>query len=288
MKHREVIPTSFISEDWKEIRLNNNASHSTLQDIKVQKQAGGFCYKNDELMQNRFIYWRISDDVLELSEVSLDIDLRCHNLKIIFENSPIMSVNINETNDKIVILVSTVNNIHRLDIAHPRKLISISGEQNENSIFHMVSPESFKDPSTFYTISNVLGQSVPHAASCYFAPNGDDAFFAVAHSNHLLIFQMNSHGETHVSEMKNAQMLPRLFSNLTGAIRGRNEVNDSDFSTSMVFDTLGNENVLYSLYRDNTIRMWSLKSGQCLCAINVGRSELASESENLIKILNFS
>lgn len=279
MKHREIIPTTFIIDDWdwKEIRLNNSAAHSILHDIKLQKQAGGFCYKNNEIFQNRFIYWRSSDDFLELCEVSLDIDLRYRNLKIVFENSPVMSVHINETNDKIIILVSTVNNIHRLDIAHPKKMIGANGEQSDNSIFNSVSPESLKDPSTFSTINNVPGQSVPHSSSCFYAQNNDIAYFAVAHSNHLVVFQMNSHGETHVTELKNSQMIPRIFSNLTGAIRGRNEINDSDFSTSIVFDSFGNENVLYSLYRDNTIRMWSLKSGQCLCTMNIGRAEQGSE-----------
>lgn len=291
MKHREIIPTSFISEDWKEIRLNNSATHSILHDIKVQKQAGGFCYKNNEIFQNRFIYWRSSDDILELSEVSLDIDLRFRNLKIVFENSPVMAVHINETNDKIILLVSTVNNIHRLDIAHPRKMIGVNGEQSENSIFNLVSPESLKDPSTFSTINNVPGQSVPHVASCHYSQNNDFAYFAVGHSNHLVVFQMNSNGETHISEMKNSQMIPRIFSNLTGAIRGRNEVSDGDFASSIVFDTLGHENVLYSLYRDNTLRMWSLKTGQCLCSLNVGKTDQGSElrfHQNFCRFVNDS
>jgi nuclear pore complex protein Nup160 len=158
-------------EEWKEIKLNTGSTHSTLQDIKVQKQAAGFCYRNDEFIRNRFIYWRTSDDVLELSENSLDVNLRNKNLRIVFEESPILSVYINESEDNVTILVVTISNIHRLMFVHPRRSIGANGEQNENSIFTSINHESAKDPTSFYTISNLLAQNVPHCASCYFVAN---------------------------------------------------------------------------------------------------------------------
>lgn len=272
MKYREIIPNLSATEEWKEIRLNIGASHSTLQDIKVQKQAAGFCYRNDEFIRNRFIYWRTSDDVLELSENSLDINLKNKNLRVTFEESPILSVHINESDDNVTILVVTITNIHRFLFIHPRKSIGANGEQNENSIFSGITQETAKDPTSYYTISNMLAQNVPHCASCYLSPTSEDAYFAVAHTNHLLLFQMNCfNGHTGVTELKNFQILPRIFSNLSDAIRGKSNVNDSNYVTSIVFDTIGGENVLYALYRDNNIRMWSTRSGQCLFTLNIFR-----------------
>jgi WD40 repeat protein len=269
MKYREVIP-DLSSEEWKDIKLNIGGSHSTLQDIKVQKQAGGFCYKNEDFVRNRFIYWRTSEFQLELSENSLDIDLKNKNLRLTFEESPILSVHISENLEHVTILVATISNIHRFQFIHPRKGIGKKGEQNENSIFTSISQESVKDPTTFYTISNTLAQNVPHAASCFWSSTGEEAFFAIAHTNHLLLFQMNCYnGHTGVTELKNFQMFPKIFSNLTGAIRGKNNINDSNYVTSMVFDSIGGENVLYALYRDNTLRMWSARTGQCWVSINV-------------------
>jgi hypothetical protein len=272
MKFREVVP-DFFSEEWKDIKLNIGGSHSTLQDIKVQKQAAGFCYKNDEFIRNRFIYWRTCDDiVLELSENSLDFNLKNKNLRLTFEDSPILAVHISETQENVILLVTTISNIHRFLFVHPRRNIGTNGEQNENSIFTSITQESVKDPSSFYTISNLLSQNVPHSAACYLAPNCDEALFAVAYSNHLLLFQMNTfNGHTNVVELKNFQILPKLFSNITDAIRGKNNSNDSNFVTSLVFDTIRGENILYALYRDNNMRMWSTRSGQCLFTLNVYR-----------------
>lgn len=270
MKYREIIPSLSGAEEWREVKINIGASHSTLQDIKVQKQAAGFCYRNDDYIRNRFIYWRTSDDVLELSENSLDVDLRSKNLRVTFEQSPILAVHINESEDNVTILVVTISNIHRLQFVHPRRSIGSKGEQNENSIFATVTQESVKEPTSFYTISNLLAQNVPHCASCYLSPTSEDAYFAVAHTNHLLLFQMNCFsGHTGITELKNFQMLPRILSNFTDAIRGKSNVNDSKYVTSIVFDTLGGENVLYALYRDNNIRMWSTRTGQCLFTLNI-------------------
>lgn len=270
MKYREIIPSLSASEEWKDIKLNIGASHSTLQDVKVQKQAAGFCYRNDEFIRNRFIYWRTSDDVLELSENSLDVNLKNKNLRLTFEESPILAVHINESEDSVTILVVTISNIHRFQLAHPRRSISASGEQNENSIFSFITNESVKDPTSFYTISNLLAQNVPHCGSCFISPTGEEAYFAVAYTSHLMLFQMNCfNGNTGVTELKNFQMLPRLFSNISDVLRGKNNVNDSNYVTSIVFDSLGGENVLYALYRDDNIRMWSARTGQCLVQFNI-------------------
>jgi nuclear pore complex protein Nup160 len=270
MKYREIIPNLSATEEWKDIKLNIGSSHSTLQDIKVQKQAAGFCYRNDEFIRNRFIYWRTSDDILELSENSLDVNLKGKNLRITFEESPILSVQINESEDNVSILVVTISNIHRLQFIHPRRSIGSSGEQNENSIFSSVTQDSIKEPTSYYTISNLLAQNVPHCASCYLSPTSEEAYFAVAHTNSLLLFQMNCfNGHTGVTELKNFQMIPRIFSNFTDAIRGKSNVSDSNYVTSIVFDTVGGDNVLYALYRDNTLRMWSTRTGQCLSTQNI-------------------
>jgi hypothetical protein len=288
MKYREVIPDS-ASEEWKDIKLNIGGSHSTLQDIKVQRQAAGFCYKNEDYIRNRFIYWRTCDDVvLELSENSLDVNLKHKNLRLTFEESPILAVHISETLDHVVILVTTISNIHRFQFTHPRKSIGMNGEQSENSIFYAITQESVKDPSSFYTISNMLAQNVPHSAACYLSPNSEDAYFAVAHTNHLLLFQMNCFsGHTGMTELKNFQIFPKIFTNITDVIRGKNNVNDGNYVTSLVFDTVSGENVLYALYRDSNIRMWSTRTGQCLYTLNAIQNQDEKKQQGSECALNF-
>ena len=242
-------------------------NHSTLQDIKVSKKAGGFCYKSDQYIRNRFIYWRSYDDILELSEVSLDINLKNKNVKCKFEDSPILSIFISESEEYVTILVTTISNLHRLQFDHPRRSIGSKGEQNENSVFASLTQEKALNPANLYNISNQMSQNVPHKSVCYFSSANEEAYFAVAHSNQLLLFQMNGfNGHTGVIELKSSQIVPRFFSNM---LRGKNNVTDSNFVSSLVFDEIGGEIVLYALYRDNNIRMWSAKSGQCLSVLNI-------------------
>lgn len=239
-----------------------------MQDIKVSKKAGGYCYKSDQFIRNRFIYWRTYDDILELSEVSLDINLKNKNVKCKFEDSPILSLFISESEDYVTILVTTISNLHRLQFNHPRRSIGPKGEQNESSVFATLLQETAMEPSSFYNLSNHLSQNVPHKSVCYLSPASEEAYFAVGHSNHLLLFQMNCfNGQTGVTELKNSQMVPRFFSNMLRG--GKNNINDSNFVSSLVFDTIGGEIVLYALYRDNNIRMWSAKTGQCLSTLNI-------------------
>lgn len=97
-------------------------SQSTLQDIKVPERAGGYSYQSAENLatRNRFIYWRIAHDVLELSEHSLDINLTNNQVKYRFTDTPVLdSISIHETDDMVLILVATVSSVHKLSFPHP-------------------------------------------------------------------------------------------------------------------------------------------------------------------------
>lgn len=48
--------------------------------------------------------------------------------------------------------------------------------------------------------------------------------------------------------------------------RGKNP--DSQYATSMVFGVIESIVYLYGMYRDDHIRMWSAKTGQCVSVVN--------------------
>jgi hypothetical protein len=57
----------------------------------------------------------------------MDLNLNGNNLKIQFQNSPVLEgISVHETIDKVYILVSTVASVHRLVFPHPRKLGSVA------------------------------------------------------------------------------------------------------------------------------------------------------------------
>jgi len=96
-----------------------------LQDIKVPERAGGYSYKDSSkyFTRNRFIYWRISHDVLELIEHSLDINLANCRVRYKFTDTPILDgISIHETVNSVIILIVTVSSIHKLSFSHPDKI----------------------------------------------------------------------------------------------------------------------------------------------------------------------
>lgn len=50
--------------------------------------------------------------------------------------------------------------------------------------------------------------------------------------------------------------------------RGKTNTTDNLFVTSVVFNSIGGHTFLYALYRDDHIRMWSTKTGQCVSVVN--------------------
>jgi len=65
---------------------------------------------------------RTCHDVLELVEVCLDFDLQGNQLRVRFNGSPIVSVDVQETRRDVVFLVTTANSVHRLMFTHPTML----------------------------------------------------------------------------------------------------------------------------------------------------------------------
>jgi len=95
-----------------------------LQDIKVPERAGGYSYKDSSkyFTRNRFIYWRICHDVLELVEHSLDINLVNCRVRYKFTDTPILDgISIHETVNSVIILIVTVSSVHKLSFSHPDK-----------------------------------------------------------------------------------------------------------------------------------------------------------------------
>jgi nuclear pore complex protein Nup160 len=96
-----------------------------LQDIKVPEKAGGYCYTDASkyFTRNRFIFWRILHDVLELVEHSLDINLVNNRIRYKFTDTPILDgISIHETVSSVIILIVTVSSIHKFSFPHPSKI----------------------------------------------------------------------------------------------------------------------------------------------------------------------
>lgn len=66
----------------------------------------------------------------------------------------------------------------------------------------------------------VIDQAIPHTAACTLSEDGIDAYFAIGYQANVLIYKMNcATGQTTSTELKESNIVPRIFNNLTGAFR---------------------------------------------------------------------
>lgn len=110
---------------------------------------------------------RTCHDTLELSEISLDINLVDNHVRYKFADSPVLTVSIFETQVSVIILVVTVSSLHRLIFAHPCKLQQ-KLETQSLSIFHEAT--STRDTSKFHVIGNLTATSMCIVCPYYALP----------------------------------------------------------------------------------------------------------------------
>ncbi|XP_031781564.1 nuclear pore complex protein Nup160 homolog isoform X7 [Nasonia vitripennis] len=278
--YREVIPDQTLPEKWKEIILNTGGSQSTLQDIKVPERAGGYSYKNPSryITRNRFIYWRITHDVIELVEESLDINLINNRVRYKFTDTPILDgISIHETSEIVIILIITVSSIHKLSFTHPNKTykeeqtVVSHVDRTMQSIFSEASIHKARDPHTFYIIpsSGSTNPPVAHAGSSCLTVHQDKAVFALAYnSGVILVLRLDIvTGTVNFSELKQESTVPRFLSGIATAFRSRTLENE--IATSLVLHTHNNNVYLFSISRGGYLRMWSCNEAQYVTGIDL-------------------
>lgn len=280
---REVVPHQSAGRRWKDININTGAAQSTLQDIKLPECAGGFAYNDSNragsVTRNRFIYWKISHDVLELSEQSLDFNLSGNNVRFRFQDTPVLEgVSVHETNSHVVVLVATVSSVHRLMFTHPTSLqphdyVHVqSVDQTLPSVFVDASVTTARDPANFYVlIPSSVGTSLPHTAASWLTSD-NEAIFAIASSPGRILMvclpRPDSRGIVSTNELRQSSTLQRLWSGIIpSAIRGTQD--PGDMSLGLCLHTLNNQVFLFTLCRDSKLRVWSCSDYECVMTADI-------------------
>ncbi|XP_034185245.1 nuclear pore complex protein Nup160 [Osmia lignaria lignaria] len=276
--YREVVPDQTVPEKWNEVTLNTGGSQSTLQDIKVPERAGGYSYNDCSkyFTRNRFIYWHICHDVLELIEHSLDINLANCRVRYKFTDTPLLDgISIHETINSVIILIVTVSSVHKLSFPHPETIhknehsLSTYKDLGIQSIFSEASSQNAKrikeDPHMFHVITSAgtTNFPVPHAAASWFIPP-QEALFALAYnSGTILLLRLDTKtGLVHTSELKQDSIVPRFLSGIATAFGGRSS--EAHVAMSLTIHSCGNDTYLFALCREGNIRMWSCNKAQCV------------------------
>ncbi|KAH8403080.1 hypothetical protein KR222_004297, partial [Zaprionus bogoriensis] len=280
MSYREVMPRNLNPEEWIEVDISTG-TQSMLQDIKTFGKSGSFCYNNGQ-HKNRFIYWRTYQDIVELSEVSLDLSLVRNHLRLRFTDSAVLHVSLSEQANSVSLLAVTVSSVHR--IVFPLRADGASADTQCNSIFHDINGH-LRDRSQLHALDGSLAINVPQLAAADMSADNEHAYFAVDYQSKLMLYVMNcSSGNTVAREVKESQLMPRFLSNLKGALIGRSD--SLEAAVSMAFSRVESDVYLLVLYRNNELRLWSVDTLQHVASLNCadGQEAPGPQSSLLRKI----
>lgn len=277
--YREVIPDQALCEKWIEITLTTGGTQSTLQDIKVTEKAGGYGYSDStkHYTRNRFIYWRINSDTLELVEQSLDINLTGNRVRYRFTDSPIINgISIQETENNVVVLVPTVCSVHRLTYPHPSnfhkqdELLGSHPNLAAPSVFSKANVVDARNPNSFFVFNNPSSaiDQLPSLASSFYSRDSDESIFILSYpSSELLLLKLISQGNTICTELKGETLMPRFLSGLTEKFRTK--TSDANQTLSTLIHVIDYEVYVLTLVRSGHLKFWSCKNGQCIAVIDI-------------------
>ncbi|XP_076265249.1 nuclear pore complex protein Nup160 [Rhynchophorus ferrugineus] len=279
LSYRETVPDQVIYEKWTDITLTTGGAQSTLQDIKVTERANGYSYVDStkHYTRNRFIFWRINSDTLELTEQSLDINLTGNKVRYRFMDSPIIDgISVHEKQNSVIILIPTVCSVHRLIYPHPSNfhkqddLLGTHPNLAAPSIFSKASVLDARNPASFYVFNNpsTAIDQLPNIASSFFDDQTNEAIFTLSYpSSELLLIKLNDHGQSTCTELKGESLMPRFLSGLTEKFRSKN--NDGGQVLSALIQVIDYEVYVLTLTRSGHLKFWSCKNGQCVAVIDI-------------------
>ncbi|XP_054714672.1 nuclear pore complex protein Nup160-like [Uloborus diversus] len=272
--YREITPHSDVMDRWNDVTINAGASQCTLQDIKILEGAGCFTYRNSgdltSCCSNRFIYWRTNHDVIELVEVSMDLNLKGSHLRLRFQNTPILrGVSVHESGDKVVLLVATVSAIHKITFPHPTSLDGHEfqikkTESSSPSIFYDTTNVTLRSRSCFSVLQHVsLGIPLPHTSCSWLETNGSAVFILANTAGSVMMLVMSDRNGVEISttELMKTGSFFRIFNGFVpNAIRN----NKTEAAMNLVCHQTSTDVLIFSLFTDLQIRIWSFKKQECL------------------------
>eukprot|EP00057_Strongylocentrotus_purpuratus_P007146 XP_011661620.1 PREDICTED: nuclear pore complex protein Nup160 [Strongylocentrotus purpuratus] len=210
-------------------RCNGRAGVIAQRGIRLQGQSQGqqVATANQGFIYwtaNRVIYWRTSQNRVELVESSLNHNLHGNALRLNFQGSPIIPrVSIHETHSHVVVLIATFTSVHRLPFPHPNKL----NRQDSNnqftsfdltSIFADASVTNFRDASNIHEIVQGGAQTYEFQACGSWMTGDGEAWFALSvRSGSLVLVKMaplGLRGITTQNEVKESSIMERLLTGL--------------------------------------------------------------------------
>ncbi|XP_076588387.1 nuclear pore complex protein Nup160 [Chaetodon auriga] len=242
--------------------------------VKFPDSAGAFHYEESakllSVTSNRFIHWSTSGDTVQLVEQSLDTNLLNNAVKLKFTHCTLLpgGVNIQETLNNVIILISTNQSVHRLVLPHPTRMYrsELVTELHMQSIFTDVGKLSLQDPTHSAVIPSSVGQTgSPTTSTAWLSQSGETHYALASPAGGIMVVTLSPHdapGGVSVLELKRSSMMQRLSGWMPTAIRG--DHNPADLVLSLAVRELEEDSFIFALCQDHKLRMWSFREQACL------------------------
>uniref|UniRef100_A0A8D3DJM7 Nuclear pore complex protein Nup160 n=1 Tax=Scophthalmus maximus TaxID=52904 RepID=A0A8D3DJM7_SCOMX len=247
--------------------------------LKFPDSAGAFHYEESgkllSVTSNRFIHWSTSGDTVTLQEQSLDANLLNNVVKLRFAHCTVLpgGVNIQETLDHVIILISTNQSIHRLALPHPTRMYrsELLTEHHMQSVFTDVGKLSLQDPSHSAVVPGSAGQTgSPITSTAWLSQRGEAHYALASPAGGIMVLTLPPHdtqGSVSMVDLKRSSVMQRLSGWMPTAIRG--EQSGADVALSLVVRELEEDSFIFALCQDHRLRMWSFREQACLLEVDV-------------------
>lgn len=268
-RYIELAPPQVLSDRWLDLNFDLAPGQNVLCEIMIPESGGGYVYKDAKAVgsatQNRFLYWRSVDDIVELVELSTEVELENNQVRIKFANSPVINnLNVIEFSDSLTIMIATNTSVHRLNLPHPKT--------TNKSVLNELTTELIFNPANYYILStqSSIGSQQPICATSWH----DDGLLKCAlclpdSSIHIIQFSRVGH-HISTSTIKQTGIMGRLWSKMPNLLaRSQNECDNAAFACIPRVHDESNDVLLFTLCKDLKIRIFSTTSRECVCTHNV-------------------
>eukprot|EP00116_Pleurobrachia_bachei_P009573 sb/3469835/ len=147
-------------KEWVEVGYNFLSDKDTPPIRAFGRDGGAFRFASDHpLCKDRWIVWRVRDDTIELSELSLHLNLTG------FPNTAVLSpVTIVEESLTVSILIATTASVHRIICSHPSTQDVNGFNKTAVSVFDSVDTTVLQRKHYFSYIPHDVAPSLATAA----------------------------------------------------------------------------------------------------------------------------
>ncbi|XP_063683779.1 nuclear pore complex protein Nup160-like [Bolinopsis microptera] len=258
----ERISREYVQE-WVEVGYSFLNDKDTPRVRNFTKDGGAFRYQSSsELCRDRWIIWRIKDDTVELSELSLHLNLSGNGLRLYFPNTTVLSpIMIVEEGLTVSILIATTASVHRIICPHPSSEQSCFNlgtvKTNTASVLESIDTTVLQTKHHFSYIPHDVAPSLATAALTQIGAAVFAFSYPSADLRLVTLPPLGTDAAVLQTDLHQRSLMQSLWS---GVSRRSTMVESVSAPLSLTMSQLGPDMLLFSLCKDVKLRVWSVNN----------------------------